>query len=946
MFKAMERNGQTQSPAPFRVGIWCDYESAIRPDEGIGVLVYNLIQGFLRLEEPLEVVLLVRPDDQKQAVSFTGKHARLRILSKLDRKPAWWTALNRFLKRWKTWSDRVHRRKNMYQERIRWFRDYARNTLGNAWKRWGCRPGSQKTLGLVLAGVGLPIFFVLLWVGYAIFKYASVTIQILTLPIRILDQGFRWLGQLFSSKEPNSSEVAQMHGCDAWIVPNVLLNHSLPFPSVVLIHDFASNHFPEQFDRWYPGYRERARQLTPLRAKQAALCVCMSNFIRDKDLLGVLKLAPSKVRVVRSAPPADLPDLDGPLESFLPKFLRRPYLFFPTAFRPYKNHGALIDALRILRDRHEEITWDLVFTGENRGYLPPELQEQVLKCGLQDRVHVLGRVDRRTLAALYHQAFATLVPSLYEQGSFQIYESLQAGCPVACSRIPPFLEQCGPMGEGMVYFDPNDPGDIARTILDIRDNREGIRQRQNQTSRVLWNRTWDHVARDFIQVCKEATPMSMPSVPEVFLFLQIAYDGGVWETTKDLMRALVEINRERRQLTMTLGVEEEQKDTAALEALAPDLSVERFRFAEISNKDGEWLLGRVSKSGPENPISRFTFMKGCESVALRADAWLALVDRFPAPLLTLRPYGVVVYDMIQRHFPQSFSPLFFRWMKEGMKPTVRDAHTVLVTSTATRDDAIAEYQLDPSRIEMVPVACEPHRRFSSLAIDPVPRARAPFILSVANASGHKGAEVLVRAYARLKKQVRGHVPLLVLAGWRTDALSPSYRGALDDKYWIRIRQLIRELGLVEDCDLACLGFVSDSQLLDLYQRCAVVVNAAKHDNGSFSLIEGAYFGRPLISSQYPAVESLCERFGISPRFFPIDDDASLAVMLEQALKEKPVQGDDLKSIRDRLRVPELSYRLYAERIYRILVELADQGRKERLSRKPPAYQPETRSTAA
>jgi glycosyltransferase involved in cell wall biosynthesis len=390
----------------------------------------------------------------------------------------------------------------------------------------------------------------------------------------------RRFDRAFTMHEPSNSEAAHRAGCDAWIVPQVLLNQPLPYPSVVLIHDFVSSHFQKEFERWYPGYHERARQLMPVRAREAALCVCMSNFIRDNDLLGELKLPPSKVRVVRSAPPADLPPLDLRPEILVPDKIKRPFLFFPTAFRPYKNHSGLIDALRLLRDKHQEESCDLVFTGEQPGYLPPELRQQVQECGLQDHVHVLGRVDRKTLAALYHQAFATLVPSLYEQGSFQIYEALQAGCPVACSRIPPFLEQCGPMGEGMVYFDPHDPGDIARTILAIRDDREGIRQRQRFTSRVLWNRTWDHVARDFIQVCKEETPMNMTSVPEVFLFLQIAYEGGVWETTKDLVRALVEINRERRQLTLTLGVEEEQKDTAVLEQLAPELSLERFRFGE------------------------------------------------------------------------------------------------------------------------------------------------------------------------------------------------------------------------------------------------------------------------------------------------------------------------------------------------------------------------------
>jgi hypothetical protein len=40
---------------------------------------------------------------------------------------------------------------------------------------------------------------------------------------------------------------------------------------------------------------------------------------------------------------------------------------------------------------------------------------------------------------------------------------------------------------------------------------------------------------------------------EVFLFLQIYYRGGVWEATKDLVHQLVEVNRERRCLHLTLG---------------------------------------------------------------------------------------------------------------------------------------------------------------------------------------------------------------------------------------------------------------------------------------------------------------------------------------------------------------------------------------------------------
>src|SRR5262249_46687961 len=158
---------------------------------------------------------------------------------------------------------------------------------------------------------------------------------------------------------------------------------------------------------------------------------CMSEVIRDNDLLGVLGLSADKVRVVRPAAPADVPEA---ADSPLPLGVTRPYLFYPAAFRPYKNHRGLILALRELRDRHGIDDLDLVFTGQ--GALPGDLRRLAEDCGLPDRIHVLGNVDRAALAGLYRGAFAAVLPSLYEEALFPVAEALRHGCPVACSRIP------------------------------------------------------------------------------------------------------------------------------------------------------------------------------------------------------------------------------------------------------------------------------------------------------------------------------------------------------------------------------------------------------------------------------------------------------------------------------------------------------------------------------
>jgi hypothetical protein len=97
-----------------------------------------------------------------------------------------------------------------------------------------------------------------------------------------------------------------------------------------------------------------------------------------------------------------------------------------------------------------------------------------------------------------------MIPALYEQGSFPIYEALRYGCPVACSAIPPFQEQCAPLGDAMLYFDPHNAGAVAEMIRLIRGKRETIRERQRLASRAIWKRTWKEAAREWLALFREA----------------------------------------------------------------------------------------------------------------------------------------------------------------------------------------------------------------------------------------------------------------------------------------------------------------------------------------------------------------------------------------------------------------------------------------------------------
>src|SRR5207253_1840082 len=299
--------------------------------------------------------------------------------------------------------------------------------------------------------------------------------------------GFRRLEQKWA-RVFDPTMVCASAACDVWLIPSVRLHHRLAFPSVLVIHDLVHIYYPDAVPPWDV---EELEQLVPARSTEATICACMSGFIRDHDLLGTLGLNPEKVRMIRPAPPSDtLEPSAEPAGLVKSAALNRPYLFYPSAFRSYKNHALLIQALRLLRDKHRENHLDVVFTGIHS--VPHELRRNIRECALQDRVHVLGCVDRGELDTLYRNALATILPSLYEEVCFPVYEALERGCPVALSRIPALVEQYEDMGDTLLYFDPNDAEDLARTILRIRDDRNGIRTRQQAVAGALRARTWKH----------------------------------------------------------------------------------------------------------------------------------------------------------------------------------------------------------------------------------------------------------------------------------------------------------------------------------------------------------------------------------------------------------------------------------------------------------------------
>jgi glycosyltransferase involved in cell wall biosynthesis len=67
--------------------------------------------------------------------------------------------------------------------------------------------------------------------------------------------------------------------------------------------------------------------------------------------------------------------------------------------------------------------------------------------------------------------------------------------------------------------------------------------------------------------------------------------------------------------------------------------------------------------------------------------------------------------------------------------------------------------------------------------------------------------------------------------------------------------------------LKILGNLSNEAYLSELKRATGILHGALYDNGTFSIVEGAWYGIPSLSSEYPAIREICRNFNIQPALF-------------------------------------------------------------------------------
>ena len=237
------------------------------------------------------------------------------------------------------------------------------------------------------------------------------------------------------------------------------------------------------------------------------------------------------------------------------------------------------------------------------------------------------------------------------------------------------------------------------------------------------------------------------------------------------------------------------------------------------------------------------------AMRLRQDRPDLLHVQYTAPLACPTPVVVSVHDVSFLEHPEYFTrgrAVQLRWTVER---TVHRAAKVLTGCEFSKQAILKAYSdLDERKVVVVPYAAAPEFR-------PLPRHNAqaavldrfsvsgPFILNVGDLQPRKNQIGLIRAFARLVRAYPQIKHKLALAGKDT---------------WFagRVREAARESGVADRIHF--FGFVTDDDLLRLYNACDLFVFPSFYEGFGLPALEAMACGRAVVCSSAAALPEVVD----------------------------------------------------------------------------------------
>lgn len=176
------------------------------------------------------------------------------------------------------------------------------------------------------------------------------------------------------------------------------------------------------------------------------------------------------------------------------------YFLFVGNLKPHKNFMGLVHAYEHAGEQLRD--FPLVVVGRKEGFLEADSDSlRLIKdFAIHQKIYFLDFIAEEDLPVLYRLSAATIFPSLYEGFGLPAVEAMSAGSPLAVSNAASLPEVCG---DAAVYFDPRQPEDIARVLVQLATHPHLLETLKKKGLERSQQFCWDKCAQAHIRVMED-----------------------------------------------------------------------------------------------------------------------------------------------------------------------------------------------------------------------------------------------------------------------------------------------------------------------------------------------------------------------------------------------------------------------------------------------------------
>lgn len=258
----------------------------------------------------------------------------------------------------------------------------------------------------------------------------------------------------------------------------------------------------------------------------------------------------------------------------------------------------------------------------------------------------------------------------------------------------------------------------------------------------------------------------------------------------------------------------------------------------------------------------------------------------PESFSELNAFSVaVLYDLIPYIFPDQYlrDAAVKSWYDSCLK-RVKSCDLLLAISESTRQDAIRYLGIEPEKIVNIGAAvsdlfCE--RKCDREALKKQFNIKDNYVLYTGGMDWRKNIDGLIRGWSYVSKEIRRNHQLVLVCN-----ISQSEKQ--------RLLMVARQFALTAE-DIIFTGYVSDDDLVSLYNEASLFVFPSLYEGFGLPVIEAMRCGTPVIGANNSSIKEIIRK---KEALFDADSPSNMAEVIEKSLQDDELRKELKKSARE------------------------------------------------